>query len=1142
MNPADFVHLHVHSEYSLLDGAARIPELVSRTRELGMRYLALTDHGNMHGAIKFYKETRTAGIHPIIGCELYLAPGSRHEKGPGTGKHFSHMTFLARDEEGYRNLIELSTRGYIEGFYYKPRIDREILENRSRGLIALSGCLQGEIPQALLRGKPEHARQAARYFQDLLGKDNFFIELQDHGIPAQKEVNPRLVRLARELEVPLVASNDCHYVLPGDAAAHEVLLCIQTGAKIEDEKRFRMPSAEFFLKSPDEMERLFGEFPEALTNTRAVAERCHLDIVFGRNLLPSFPVPPGEKEDEYLEKLCREGIRGRYDRETPEIRERLAHELGVIHQKGFDSYFLIVWDLIRYAKSNRIPVGPGRGSAAGSLVAYLLGITDIDPFRFDLLFERFLNPERMALPDIDMDICDRRRGELIQYAAAKYGGSERVAQIITFGSMKARAVLRDVGRVLGVPYAEMDRIAKLVPAGPRMTLKNALQMEPRLKEVSESNEEMKKLFHISFRLEGLARNASTHAAGVIICGDPLTSYVPLCRGSNDEVVTQFDMHDDESIGLLKMDFLGLKTLSILQDTLEMIEATTGNKLDLSRIPLDDEATFNQLSRGNTIAVFQLESSGMRDLCRRFNLKNLDDILALIALFRPGPMHMLDDFIARKHGQVEISYTHPGLETILKKTYGVMLYQEQVMQIANRFAGFTLAKADTLRKAMGKKQVDKMAQLEEDFIRGAREKGIDPGVAGRIFSDMARFAEYGFNKSHSAAYALIAYRTAYLKTHYPRQYMSAVLTSEMNDMDKLTFYMAECRAMGIEVLPPDVNESFSHFTVAGEHIRFGLTAVKNVGQGAVEAIIRERTRGGEYVSLFDFLDRIDLSSVNKRMVESLIRCGALDSLPGNRAQKLDILDAAVDSAVASRRDREAGQETLFAQLDTANGEEDLISFPALAELPEAELLAAEKELLGMYVTGHPLQKYEKIMEVLTTVPLSRLDEVKADTEVRVGGLVAQVDERLSRKTGKPFAVVRLESMDGSAEVLIFGRDYPRLAPKMQEGAIVVVEGRVRAGEISAGVSADEVRSVEEAMEMLSSGIHLQTFVNQVTDHDLDDLVGIFSRYPGPCPVFFDLRCPTGQKVVIKTGREHHIRCSPSLIKEIERVLGTGAVRL
>ena len=1141
MNPADFVHLHVHTEYSLLDGAARIPDLIERAAGQGMRSLAITDHGNMHGVVKFYKTARAAGIHPVLGSECYLAPGSRHEKGPGSPKHSYHLTLLAADTDGYSNLLELSSRAHLEGFYYKPRIDRELLELRNKGLIALSGCLQGEIPRAILSGDEAKAGQMAAYYRDLFGKENFFIELHDHGIPEQKEVNPVLVRLARKLDIGLVVANDCHYVGREDAFAQEVLLCIQTGAKLEDAKRMKMSGSEFYLKSSDEMASLFGELPEALLNTRRIAERCHLDIEFGRNLLPQYPTPPGKDAETYLKDLCREGLNRRYGEVTPEIKERMAHELGVIHQKGFDSYFLIVWDLIHYAKSHRIPVGPGRGSAAGSLVAYLLGITDIDPFRHDLLFERFLNPERMALPDIDMDICDRRRGELIQYASGKYGGSEHVAQIITFGSMKARAVLRDVGRVMGLPYATMDGIAKLVPTGPRMTLKQALKLEPRLRELAEQDEQMSRLFEVSFRLEGISRNASTHAAGVIICGEPLTRYVPLCRGSNDEVVTQFDMHDDEEIGLLKMDFLGLKTLSILQDTLELIEASAGERIDMDELPLDDPATYEQLSRGNTIGVFQLESSGMRDLSRRFGIETLDDILALIALYRPGPMHMLDDFISRKQGQVKLEYAHPDLEPILKSTYGVMLYQEQVMQIAHRFAGFTLAKADTLRKAMGKKQVDKMAQLERDFIEGARSRGVEQEVAEHIFSDMARFAEYGFNKSHSAAYALLAYRTAYFKTNYPRQYMAALLTSEMNDMDKLAFYMAECREMGIEVLPPDVNESFSTFSVAGERIRFGLSAVKNVGQGAVEAVIAARRDKGPYVSLFDFLERVELTSLNKRVVESLIRCGAMDQLPGNRAQKIKVLDAAVEAAVRSRRDRQQGQATLFDKLADISGQESLICFPEIEEFPGGDLLAGEKELLGMYVTGHPLEKYARLLGVLITARIGELDRFAAESKVRIGGLIAQVEQRLSRRSGKPFAVCRLEDMESSVDVLVFGQDFSRLSGLLQEGSVVVVEGRVRQGELGSSVSAFEIRPIEQALESLAAGIHLEVGLDGCSEQNIRDLDRLLTEHPGPCPVFFDLCRPSGARVVVRSGAHRGITCSSRLVAEIERIIGAGTVK-
>ena len=844
MKTSDFVHLHVHTEYSLLDGASRLDRLMERASRLKMPALAITDHGTMSGVVKFYKAARAAAIKPLLGCEVYTTPGSRFEKSTGLRNPPSHLTLLARNETGYRNLIELSSRGYLEGFYYKPRIDRQLLEERRAGLIGLSGCLKGEIPRALLQGDKDGARESARFYRDLFGPDGFYLELHDHGIVEQRRVNPLLAELAKELDIPLVAANDCHYVEKEDAFSQEVLLCLQTGKKLEDEKRMRLSTEEFYLKSEEEMRELLGNYPGAISNTRKIADLCNVELEFGKNLLPDFPPPPGKKPGPYLRELCEEGIRRRFGAKTAEISERLEHELKVIEGKDFVSYFLIVWDLIRYAKSKKIPVGPGRGSAAGSLVAYVLGITDIDPFQHDLLFERFLNPHRIALPDIDMDICDQRRGELIQYVSEKYG-RDRVCQIITFGSMKARAVLRDVGRVMGFPYGDVDRIAKLVPAGTKITLHQALEMEPKLKKLYQRDEEMKKFFDVCFKLEGISRNASTHAAGVLISSDPLTEHVPLCRGKDDEVVTQFDMHDSEAVGLLKMDFLGLRTLSVIQDTVDLIEETEGKRIEISEIPIDDPETFQLLSKANTVGVFQLESSGMRDLSHRIGLKQFSDILALVALYRPGPMHMLEDYVSRKHGQVRIKYDHPSLEPVLKDTYGVMLYQEQVMRIANKLAGFSLADADNLRKAMAKKKADAMARLELSFIEGAAGRGIKKKTAGEIFKSMARFAEYGFNKSHSAAYALIAYRTAYLKAHYPRQYMASLLTSEINNMDKMMDYVAECREMGIEVLPPRHQREFRHL-----HRGWGKYPIRPLrdqkcGQGAVEEIIRTRREGGPF---------------------------------------------------------------------------------------------------------------------------------------------------------------------------------------------------------------------------------------------------------------------------------------------------------
>jgi len=1139
MNASDFVHLHVHTEYSLLDGACRIPDLLERASRLKMPALAISDHGSMSGVIKFYKAAREAGINPIIGSEFYIAPGSRFEKTAGPRSSASHLVLLARDRIGYHNLLVLSSKAHLEGFYYKPRIDRDLLSEHHRGLIALSGCLKGEIPRALLNGDRAGAASALSFYRDLFGPENFYLELMDHRLDDQRRVNPLLLELSRKTGVGAVATNDVHYVHREDAYSQEVLLCIQTASQLADESRMRMKTEEFYLKSAEEMGVLFAEIPQALTRSREIADRCLLELELNNDLLPEFSPPPGKKAENYLRELCEEGIRHRYGEKTDRIVQRLEHELKVIEGKHFVSYFLIVWDLIRYAKSRKIPVGPGRGSAAGSLVSYLLGITDIDPFRHELLFERFLNPTRTTMPDIDMDISDQGRGELIRYTCEKYG-ADRVAQIITFGSLKARAVLRDVGRVMGIPYGEVDKIAKLVPPGPKVTLKKALQAEPRLQKLYDRDEKLKTLFEISFRLEGISRHAGTHAAGVLISRRPLTEDVPLRRGKEDEVITQFDMHDAEEVGLLKMDFLGLRTLSVIQGTIDIVEKIRGETIELSEIPLDDPETFELLSRANTMGVFQLEGSGMRDLSTRLGLRRFDDLLDLVALYRPGPMHMLEDYISRKHGKGRIEYAHPSLEPILKETYGVMLYQEQVMMIANRLAGFTLAKADTLRQAMAKKKAEKMAQLGEAFVRGAQERGIKRATAEAIFKDMARFAAYGFNKSHSAAYALIAYRTAYLKTHYPREFMASLLTSEINNMDKLMSYVAECREMGIDVLPPDINESFSDFTVVGENIRFGLNAIKNIGTGAVESILAARREGGPFLSFFTFLERVDLSAVNKKAVETLIKCGALDSLPGYRSQKMAVMEDAIGRAHRNRKDLLCGQSTLFARFEEENRENGVSEFPEMDEWHQNQCLEMEKELMGMYISGHPLTAHAETLQTFASHPIDRLKDLRDGAQVRVGGIIEQIKEQTSQKTGRTFAFCQLEDLTGVVEVTAWSDEYAAFGPLLQPGNIVFVEGKIRSRDRGSNISITRVYPLEEARENLSRSLHLSLPLVTVNEEKLEAVRRALEGSPGKCAVYLGFDFPTGEKVLIGADDRYRVSCNSRLLGELKRILGENTV--
>lgn len=1100
-----------------------------------MSAMAITDHGTMAGVVKFYKTALNAGIRPIIGAELYVAPGSRFDKTGGAKLTTYHITLLVKNEIGYRNLLVLCSKAHQEGFYYRPRIDRELIENYHEGLIVLSGCLKGEIPQALLAGRRDQAESLISFYSDLMGKDDFYLEIMDHGLPEQKQVNSQLVELSRRTGVPLVATNDCHYILKEDALSQEILLCIQTGRKMEEKNRLKLSSEEFYLKSAAEMDVMFKEVPDAITNTAIIAERCNFEIEFGVDLLPQFTPPPGKIPKRYLRELCEEAIERRYGENSAQIRERLDHELKVIEGKKFVSYFLIVWDLIRHAKETKIPVGPGRGSAAGSLVAYLLGITDIDPFRHDLLFERFLNPNRTTMPDIDIDISDQGRSDLIQYTTEKYG-ADHVAQLITFGSMKARAVIRDVGRVLGMPYADVDKIAKLIPPGPKVTLKKAFNVEPKLQKLYESDDRLKNLFDISFKLEGISRHAGTHAAGVLISRNPLIENVPLCLGKDDEVITQFDMYDSEEVGLLKMDFLGLRTLSVIQGTIDLIEETSGKLVQLENIPLDDPETFQLLSKANTLGVFQLEGSGMRDLSTRIGLKCFDDVLALVALFRPGPMHMLEDYISRKHGKVKIRYANHMLEPILKDTYGVMLYQEQVMLIANRLAGFTLAKADTLRQAMAKKKADKMAQLGEAFIRGAQERGIKKDLAERIFQDMSRFAEYGFNKSHSAAYAMIAYRTAYLKAHYPREFMASLLTSEINNMDKMMTYVAECREMGIDVLPPDINESQANFTVVGDNIRFGLNAIKNVGKGAVESILESRRECGPFTSWFNLLERIDLSAVNKRVLESLIKCGALDSLPGHRAQKMACLAEALQRAQRVRRDRMAGQFTLFNQFDSEDINNEINGFPEMEEWHQNECLAMEKELMGMYISGHPLMAYEKNLQAFSTHSISQLSDLKDQSKVRIGGIIEQIDERTSRKNGKKFAFCQLEDLTGVVEITAWNKEFQEFGAFLQPGQIVFVEGRVTTRDRGSSVQVQKVYPLAQAQEIFSVALHINLHLATVNEENLLKLSRLLEKSHGSCPVYLDFNYATGEKVLMRSGERFHVKCTPDLIDDIEAILG------
>ncbi|TAN42905.1 MAG: DNA polymerase III subunit alpha [Nitrospirae bacterium] len=1032
MQYADFVPLHLHSEYSLLDGAIKINELVDMAVQYRMPAVAVTDHGNMFGAVEFYKKATKAGIKPIIGCEVYVAPKSRFDKAKesleaGLSEEAAfHLVLLARNQQGYKNLTTLASKAYIEGFYYKPRIDKELLEQYSGGLIGLSACLKGEVPYLLQRGMYEKARETALQYKHILGPENFYLEIQHNGLPEQEEANKKLVELADALHIPLVATNDCHYLRKEDAKAHNILLCIQTGKTVKDEKRMKFTTEEFYFKSPDEMKQAFQDLPEAIKNTRLIAERCNVDFKLGQSLLPKYTPEDESRPEDFLEGHAKQGLKNMFGQNPPEhYKKRLMHELHVIKTMGFASYFLIVWDFIDHAKKLGIPVGPGRGSAAGSLVAYCLGITEIDPIKYGLLFERFLNPERISMPDIDVDFCQDRRTEVIAYVAEKYG-KDKVSQIITFGTMKAKAAIRDVGRALAVPYSEVDKIAKLVPDELKITIKDALEKEPQLKEIYENNPEIKELIDIAQRLEGLSRHASTHAAGVVIAPELLTEYTALYKQQGEDIpATQFDMGSIESIGLLKFDFLGLKTLTIIHKTVEFL-LKKDSDFKLASIPLDDKDTYRLLSSGETTGVFQLESSGMRDILVRMQPDRFEDLIALVALYRPGPMAYIDDFIKRKKGGVAVEYAIPELKEILDETYGIILYQEQVMLIANKIANFSLGQADLLRRAMGKKKKEEMEQQKEFFVKGAVENNFPEAKAKRLFEDVEPFAGYGFNKSHAAAYALLAYQTAYLKAHYPVEFMTAYLTADMGDTDKLVKLINECRNMSIDILPPDINLSGREFTIVGSSIRFGLEAVKGVGAAAIEIILQERATG-PFKGFEDFTERVDNKKVNKKVIESLIKAGAFDSL--FQDPPLFARPKAFSLFSSAGKNRSLGPG-LFGDAQ----EEDQTK-----PWDDTELLKFEKESLGFYISGHPLARYRRTLSSMGVVQIEQIEDISEGIEISAAGIVAAIKTIIKEKGTT--VIVTLEDETGTIDVLSFSKNGKKADGFLKKGALVMTRATV-----------------------------------------------------------------------------------------------------
>lgn len=1128
-----FTHLHVHTEYSLLDGASKIPELVAYAKELGMDSLAITDHGVMYGAVEFYQECTKAGIKPIIGCEVYLAKGSHLDM---TEKTRYHLILLAENDIGYHNLMKIVSKGQLEGFYYKPRVDKDILRTYSEGIICLSACIAGEVPRLINNGNMDGARRCVQEYIDIFGKDNYFLEIQNHDIPEEKTAAEGLRQLAQEFGLGLVATNDLHYVRREDAEAQDVLLCIQTTSNVDDPGRMRFPNDSFYLKSAEEMAELFGGYPEALENTCRIADRCNVKLEFGHLLLPEFPVPEGFDAVSYLRHLCEEALPERYEVVDETVRKRLDFELDIINTMGYACYFLIVWDFINYCRSHDIPVGPGRGSAAGSIVAYLLRITNIEPLRYHLLFERFLNPERVSMPDIDTDFCYVKRNQVLDYVVRRYG-QERVSQIITFGTLQARAAVRDVGKALGMSYTSVDEVAKMIPRELGITLDKALKSSNDFKRAYESRPEVKKLVDLARSVEGLPRNAGTHAAGVIIAPRDLRDYVPLQQGSDSGVITQYDKNKVEELGLLKMDFLGLRTLTVIGDCIQFIKETTGETVDIDNIPLHDKETCEMLCRGETACVFQLESAGITKLVMDLAPESFEDLIPLVALYRPGPLGtgMAEDFIAGRHGQRTAEVLHPLMEPILEDTYGVILYQEQVMQITSALAGFTLGQADILRRAMGKKKAKELDSMRASFIEGAKRlHDIPEELSDRIFSLLQHFAGYGFNKSHSVAYALVAYETAYLKAHWRAQYYAAFLNSIIGDSDKLSWYISVCKNDNIKILAPDVNESGRDFTVLpNKTIRFGLAGIKSTGGAAVEAIISARSEGGPFTSLTDFCCRVNMRVVNKRVVEHLIKSGAMDSFGARRSQLLAVLDQAIDLGAACQRDRANGQLGLFGDDQTFGMEE--INMPLLPEIPKQTLLQYEKELLGFYVTDHPLSEYKEVMQRF--MPLHQFigeTQVQDNQFVRVAGIISGCTIKTT-KSGDTMALLTLEDFTGRFPVIVFPKSYQACIRDVFEDNVVSIEGRFSVDERESKIIAMSVHSLSSKPPtelMLRIDAHLENPLVQ------RELMQLFQKYKGEDVVYLKLM---GSRKIIKTTADFWVNSeAPGFAEDIVKILGEGCV--
>ncbi len=1142
----DFVHLHLHTQYSLLDGAIRIDPLLKQVKDFGMAAVAVTDHGTMFGAIDFYLKAKAAGIRPIIGCECYVAPGRIDDR---TQKSRSHLILLAETTDGYRNLCRLVSIANLNGFYYRPRVDKSLLRENCEGIIAMSACLQGEVPRLIVQNDIEAADRAALEYQEIFGEGNFFLEVQNNGIKVQDRVNEALLDMSQRLSIPLVASNDCHYLKQEDVTAHELLLCIQTGKTIHDPNRFKFQTDQLYFKSRDEMAADFLDYPGALENTVKIAKRCHVDFDFETFHFPKFKSNSEDSAEETLQKQVAAGyqrIMGAIKQDNPQVDQavydnRLKDEMAIIIKMGFAGYFLIVADFIAYAKSQNIPVGPGRGSAAGSLVAYCLGITDVDPLSYGLIFERFLNPARKSMPDIDVDFCINGREDVFKYVVDKYGGEDYVAQIITYGKMKTRAVLRDVGRALDIPLPVVDKIAKLVPDVVGVSLDEALKKEPRINAIAAEKPEVAELIKISRVLEGLPRHASTHAAGVVIADKPLVNYMPLYRGKRGEVTTQYSMNYVEKIGLVKFDFLGLRNLTVIKEALRLIEMQGKNIPDMAKLDHSDSETYRLLQRADTTGVFQLESSGMKNLLARIRPEQFDDIIALVALYRPGPLEsgMVDDFVERKHGRKEVTYLLPELEPILKPTYGVIVYQEQVMKIASVLANYQMAEADDLRKAMGKKITAIMDKHRSRFIEGALDNQIPKEKAETIFDLMAKFGGYGFNKSHSAAYALITFQTAYLKAHYPVEILAALLTSAMHSTDGVVKYIAECRHHNIDVLPPDINASEVTFTVENEKIRFGLAAVKNVGEGAIEAMIAQRTEGGVFENLFDFCERMDLTKFNKRVIESLIKCGAFDGSGTYRSRLMAVLDDAVEHGQRVQRERDNPQMGLFDFTGDGDSASDYPPIPTIDEWALDEKLVLEKEALGFYVSGHPLDAYRATVEKYSDVDALTLSEKKDGQTVRVGGIISATKEITSRNGRMAF--VTLEDINGVMEVVVFSNLFSQVEPLVREGGVVFVEGEVQKRENDAKILAGNLIPIDQAEETWTADVHLSLDVNRANREILGQLKAILVKHAGSCRGYLHLTDPLKTDTVIALPDDLRIAAGSMLNRDIHDLLGFDAIQ-